>query len=128
MDNTTDHSPGTSGLIPVPLMKPMDPSMKRPIEEPTDDLSDMKRAKTTTENRKIYIGNLPPSMTEKPLVAHFRTFGHVIDCHVVRDRETGISRGFAFLTFLDESEADTAIDYQNHTLEGKPIRGIYIYF
>ena len=46
----------------------------------------------------------------------------MIDCHVVRDKDSGVSRGFAFLTFLDESEADTAIEYQNHLLDGKPIR------
>ena len=47
---------------------------------------------------------------------------HIIECCVVRDRETGISRGFAFLTFLDESEAEAAVNCENHTLDGKPIR------
>lgn len=56
------------------------------------------------------------------MVAHFRAFGHVIDCHVVRDKESGISRGFAFLTFLEESEAESAIECSNQMLDGKPIR------
>lgn len=72
--------------------------------------------------RKIYVGSLPPSITEKPLVAHFRAFGHVVNCTVVRDKETGISRGFAFLTFLCETEAEAAVNYGQHTLDGKPIR------
>jgi cold-inducible RNA-binding protein len=76
----------------------------------------------STSNRKIYIGNLPPSVTEKPLVAHFRTFGHVINCSVVRDKEHGISRGFAFLTFLDDAEAAAAAAFENHKLDGNSIR------
>ena len=64
-------------------------------------------------------------MTEKPLVAYFRTFGHVVDCSVVRDRDTGISRGFAFLTFLDDTEADAAVEFQQHLLDGKSIRVSY---
>ena len=57
--------------------------------------------------------------------AYFRAFGHVVDCSVVRDKDSGISRGFAFLTFLTEEEADTAVDLENHKLDGKPIRVSY---
>ncbi len=118
--------PSTSGLIPLPLMKPLEYDNKRSLDENEEqgpeEPSASKMAKIDNENRKIYIGNLPPSVTEKALVAHFRTFGHVINCQVIRDKETGISKGFAFLTFLDDSEAETAIEYQNHTLDGKPIR------
>lgn len=116
--------------LPGPGMKNMDPSNKRSLDEQTDDPDDLeskmnaKKAKPSDmENRKIYIGNLPPSVTEKPLVAHFRAFGHVVNCQVVRDRDSGVSRGFAFLTFMDETEADCAVDYPDHALDGKPIRG-----
>jgi len=133
--------PGPSGMqevdnilagmiaLPGPGMKNMDPSNKRSLDEQTDDPDDLeskmnaKKAKPSDmENRKIYIGNLPPSVTEKPLVAHFRAFGHVVNCQVVRDRDSGVSRGFAFLTFMDETEADCAVDYPDHALDGKPIR------
>ena len=122
----SEVSCSTSGLIPVPMtMKTLDPSNereKRSLDEITEDLMNPTKKAKVTENRKIYIGNLPPSVTEKPLVVHFRTFGHVVDCCVVRDRDSGISRGFAFLTFMDESEADAALMYESHTLDGKPIR------
>ena len=130
MNNSETGEPSTSGLIPLPMMKTLDEltEAQRPSNEEDSGEPNAKMARIdppesiSIENRKIYIGNLPPSVTEKPLVAHFRTFGHVIDCHVVRDRETGISRGFAFLSFLDESEADTAVEFQSHKLDGKPIR------
>ena len=124
--------PGPSGMIalPGPGMKNIDPSNKRSLDEQTEDPDDLesknaaKKVKPSDlENRKIYIGNLPPSVTEKPLVAHFRAFGHVVNCQVVRDRDSGVSRGFAFLTFMDETEADCAVDYPDHTLDRKPIRG-----
>ena len=64
----------SSGLIPLPLMKSLDESLKRPAtEEFHETETETKKPKTVSvENRKIYIGNLPPSVTEKPLVAHFR--------------------------------------------------------
>ena len=124
--------PGSSnsGMIPIPVMKDIDPSNKRSLDEVTNNEHpedfEPKRPKTSDpESRKIYIGNLPSSVTEKPLVAKFRSFGHVVNCQVVRDRDTGISRGFAFLTFMDETEADCCVNYPDHTLDGKPIRGKY---
>ena len=126
MEEPSDNSQVNSeGLIPMPeSMKPLDPSSKRSLDEQQcEDEPDQKVPRT--ENRKIYVGNLPPSVTEKPLVAYFRTFGHIVNCSVVRDRDTGISRGFAFLTFLDDTEADAAVEYQQHLLDGKPIRVSY---
>ena len=41
---------------------------------------------------------------------------------MIRDRTTGISRGFAFLTFICESSADAAIKMRPHILEGREIR------
>ena len=130
-----------SGTIPplVPTVLPaLNPNLKRLLcEDELNELHELNEAKKLKSsddapplpplnpgngNRKIYIGNLPASVTEKPLVAYFRAFGHVTDCTVVRDKELGISRGFAFLTFLDESEADAAVDLENHKLDGKPIR------
>ena len=66
---------GISPAVPI-IMKTLDQASlpKRPLLPDMEETTDNKRAKVT-ENRKIYIGNLPPSVTEKPLVAHFRPFG-----------------------------------------------------
>ena len=99
-------------VIPaVPSILPeMSPGQKRQCERSLDELEDAKKLKPElpednvpvqepgSGNRKIFIGNLPASVVEAGLVAYFRTFGNVIDCKVVRDRDAGISRGFAFLT------------------------------
>jgi len=125
-----DPAAGPSGMIPVPAMKEMPENLKRPANEQltldeesgVDAVPEKKAKSSSIESRKIYIGNLHPSITEKPLVAHFRTFGQVVNCQVVRDRDSGISRGFAFLTYLDEEMAEMAVEYPDHTLDGKPIR------
>ena len=130
MEEATPSCSSSYELIPVPTtMKAIDYdlSLDEQNEAAAAEEPEAKKAKLnedqppSKENRKIYIGNLPPSVTEKPLVSYFRAFGHVIDCHVIRDKESGVSRGFAFLTFLDESEAETAVEHDNHKLDGKPI-------
>ncbi len=58
---------------------------------------------------KMYVGNLPFSMDEENLRTLFGEFGDVDSINVIVDRETGRSRGFAFVEMQDE-EARKAID------------------
>ncbi len=126
---------GPSGVSGSSGSGNQNPQLKRKAGIPplmsSDELEAAKQGRvvietSTTEisknNRKIYIGGLPPTVTEKSLVAHFRAFGHVVDCCVVRDKETGISRGFAFLTFVDDDEASAATAFETHKLDGKQIK------
>ncbi|KAJ9517548.1 hypothetical protein QJQ45_024966, partial [Haematococcus lacustris] len=53
---------------------------------------------------KIYVGNLSWESTNEDVAEHFGTFGTVVDVNVVMDRETGRSRGFAFVTMSDGAE------------------------
>lgn len=59
---------------------------------------------------RIYVGNLPYSTTEEALRAEFEVYGRVDDAVVIRDSETGRSRGFGFVEMGDNSEAQRAID------------------
>jgi RNA recognition motif-containing protein len=60
-------------------------------------------------SKKIYIGNLPFSSTEDELRAAFQRHGNVTSVNVVTDRESGRSRGFAFVEMDDATAADDAI-------------------
>ena len=62
-----------------------------------------------SEPCKIFIGNLAYKCTDDDLYEHFGKYGKVTDAIVVTDRESGRSRGFGFVTFNDQSEADDAI-------------------
>jgi len=68
--------------------------------------------------KNIYIGNLDYSVTEEQLRALFVAHGAVESTTVVRDRDTGQPRGFAFLEMTHDADADKAIQALNGTLLG----------
>ena len=65
--------------------------------------------------KNLYVGNLPHSTTEAELRNFFEAHGAVEKVTLVTDRETGRSRGFAFVEMADSSEADKAIAVLNGT-------------
>ena len=60
-------------------------------------------------NNKLYVGNLPFSTTEEDLAQTFGQFGQVQRSTIVTDRDTGRSRGFAFVEMTTDAEAQAAI-------------------
>lgn len=65
--------------------------------------------------KNLYVGNLPHSTTEVELRTLFQPHGDVEKVNMVTDRETGRSRGFAFVEMADAGEADKAIAALNGT-------------
>jgi RNA recognition motif-containing protein len=63
--------------------------------------------------KNIYVGNLAFSTAESDLEALFGQFGQVDRVHLVRNRDTGESRGFAFVEMTNAEEADKAIEGVN---------------
>lgn len=61
------------------------------------------------EKNKLFVANLPWSITTESLSELFSQFGEVVDCILVKDRETGRSKGFGFVTFSNEESAQAAI-------------------
>jgi RNA recognition motif-containing protein len=59
--------------------------------------------------KNIFVGNLSFSATEASIRALFEGYGKVERVNLVTDRDTGRSRGFAFVEMPDSSEADRAI-------------------
>ncbi len=62
---------------------------------------------------KIFVGNLSTNATEEDLLQAFAQHGKVSDVSVVKDRETGRPRGFAFVEMPNANEAATAIKELN---------------
>jgi cold-inducible RNA-binding protein len=74
------------------------------------------------ENR-LYVGNLAFQTTESALEAAFSRFGTVSEAKLVLDRESGRSRGFAFVSMADAEGARRAIAEMNGALlDGRPLR------
>ncbi|KAJ1278591.1 hypothetical protein BS78_04G090700 [Paspalum vaginatum] len=61
------------------------------------------------KTRKIFIGGLPPSLTEDELKDHFSSYGKVIEHQIMLDHSTGRSRGFGFVTFESEDSVERVI-------------------
>lgn len=61
----------------------------------------------------IYVGNLSVNATEDELRDAFGQFGKVASVNIIKDRETGRPRGFAFVDMTDGTEAATAIKELN---------------
>lgn len=62
---------------------------------------------------KIYVGNLSYDASEDDVREAFEAYGNVSSVSVITDRETGRSRGFAFVEMPDGSEAKAAIEGLN---------------
>jgi cold-inducible RNA-binding protein len=74
-------------------------------------------------NTRLYVGNLSFNTTADGVRTGFQQFGTVSDVHLVTDRETGRSRGFAFVTMGTVEEAAKAIEgMDGKTLDGRPLR------
>lgn len=71
----------------------------------------------------IYVGNLAQAVSEDTLRDLFQEFGTVTSIKLIKDRETGMPRGFAFVDMPEQQQAQQAIDSLNgHELEGQRLR------
>jgi cold-inducible RNA-binding protein len=62
---------------------------------------------------KLYVGNIPYDTTEQDLESLFAQAGAVQTVNVMRDRDTGRARGFAFVEMASEADAQAAINQLN---------------
>ena len=67
----------------------------------------------------IYVGNLPYTATEEDVTDLFAAYGPVERVKIITDRETGRSKGFAFVTLGDQSQLNAAIE----ALDGQDYQG-----
>lgn len=63
--------------------------------------------------KKLYVGNLPFSATEDHLIQTFSECGNVETAKIITDRDSGRSKGFAFVEMSTEEEAKSAISKFN---------------
>ena len=69
--------------------------------------------------KKLYVGNLTYEVSDAALQQLFSTYGSVRSAQVIMDRETGQSKGFGFVEFGNDNEADAAVS----GLNGKDFNG-----
>lgn len=74
-------------------------------------------------SKKLFVGNLSFNTTEETLKAKFDEFGATEEVALITDRETGRSRGFAFVTYTEDAAADEAMKaLDGQELDGREIK------
>lgn len=72
---------------------------------------------------KIFVGNLPFSFTDNKLSELFSSYGEISEAVIIKEKYSGRSKGFGFVTFTDDNIARKAIDEMNgKEVEGRAIK------
>ncbi|QHN80111.1 hypothetical protein HN51_057094 [Arachis hypogaea] len=71
-------------------------------------------------DKNLYVGYLPPSIDKNRLIELFSPFGKITEADVIKDRTTGISKGYGFVKYEDSQDAALAIMHLNgFRIDGK---------
>lgn len=73
------------------------------------------------EDKKIFVGGIAYDVTNEDLTSHFGEFGEVANAQVKFDRQTGRSRGFAFVEFTTGEACKAALGAREQTIKGKSV-------
>ena len=74
-------------------------------------------------SKRIYVGNLSYSTTQETLENVFSQYGELVSATLIIDRDTQQSKGFGFVEFVNDADADAAISAQGgKELDGRKIR------
>lgn len=72
--------------------------------------------------KKLFVGSLPYTVTSEQLKEFFSKIGTVVSADVIMDRHSGRSKGFGFVEFETEEEAQKAVKELNgQEMEGRPL-------
>ncbi len=74
-------------------------------------------------SKKVYVGNLPFSVDQEKLKEMFASYGEIEEAVVISDRFSGRSKGFGFVTFVNDADADKAIaEMSEKDVEGRALK------
>lgn len=73
------------------------------------------------QSRKLFIGGISFDTTDESLRSYFEKYGTITDCVVIKEQNTNKSKGFGFVTFETEEEADKCMAERPHELQERNI-------
>lgn|GEM_PF-4166345 len=73
-------------------------------------------------NNKLYVGNLPFDTNQTDLQELFQQYGEIKEFAFIRDRNTGEFKGFCFVTFETDADAQNALELNGRDFAGRPMR------
>ncbi|XP_059284504.1 heterogeneous nuclear ribonucleoprotein 1-like [Lycium ferocissimum] len=71
--------------------------------------------------KKIFVGGLPPTLTEDGFRTYFETYGNITDVAIMYDQQTNRPRGFGFISFDSEDAVDRVLHKTYHDVSGKQV-------
>jgi len=73
-------------------------------------------------NNKVFVGSLSFNTDQNGLAAYFASVGTVTSANIIMNKDTGRSKGFGFVEFSTEAEAQAAVEKLNNTeLDGRTL-------
>ncbi|MEM6289863.1 MAG: hypothetical protein AAGA54_01315 [Myxococcota bacterium] len=111
MERARERSRSGGGGVPVATVDEIQGGMMT-IDQVMKNLSDPAEAEAharATIPSRLFIGGLDWRVNDDELRKKLEEYGPVTDVHIVKDRDTGDSRGFGFVTMANRKDADKAI-------------------
>lgn len=71
--------------------------------------------------RKVFVGSLNYTTTEETMREHFGKFGDIVDCVIMKESKSGKSRGFGFVTYMNQAMVDEMMKSRPHKLDGREL-------
>lgn len=72
-------------------------------------------------HRKVFIGSLNYTTTEETMREHFGKYGDIVDCVIMKESKSGKSRGFGFVTYLNQGMVDELMKARPHKIDGREL-------
>jgi RNA recognition motif-containing protein len=73
------------------------------------------------DKNKLFVAGLPWAVTNDMLRDMFAVYGEIVEAIVITDRDTGRSKGFGFVTFKNDADAQKALEMDGKTIEERTI-------
>ncbi len=70
----------------------------------------------------IFVSNLAYGLDTKDLISAFSAYGEITEAKIIKDRESGRSKGFGFVTFITPDQAKEALNMNGKELHGRTVR------
>jgi len=83
---------------------------------------DLASETSSRDKRSVFVGNLPYKVEESVVEEHFLDCGSIVAVRIVRDRATGIGRGFGYVLFENKDAVHLALKLNNSELMGRKLR------
>ena len=71
--------------------------------------------------KRLYVGNLSYQATEQDVKNHFSKSGEVLSVDIIKDRDSGRSKGFCFVEMAQEEGAQKALELNGSDFMGRPL-------